>query len=92
MIGKVYKCDVCGVESSAPIRWYVLSCGETRLGIFKWDQSEADKPYSLHVCGEGHAQVYISRWFEACLCSDTKIPEVEIESNLISLSKARFGS
>ena len=68
MIGTVYKCEICGEESTSPVRWFVIHCGDTKLGVFKWDQAEADKPQSLHFCGEGHAQVYISRWFES-FCS-----------------------
>ena len=25
----------------------------------------AEAPQARHYCGEGHAQVYISRWFES---------------------------
>ncbi len=69
-----------------------MSCSDTKLAMFKWDQAEADKPHSLHVCGEGHAQVYVSRWFESCMGAEAEEPEAAVESNLISLSKARFGS
>jgi len=65
LIGTIYKCEICGLESSAPVRWFVIHCSDSKLGIFKWDHEEADKPRALHFCGEGHAQVYISRWFES---------------------------
>jgi hypothetical protein len=65
LIGTIYKCEICGLESSAPVRWFVVHCSDSRLGIFKWDAAEADKKHALHFCGEGHAQVYISRWFES---------------------------
>lgn len=65
MIGKVYKCEICGLESTAPVRWFVIQCGDTRLGVYKWDAAEAEAPHALHFCGEAHAQVYISRWFES---------------------------
>ena len=41
---------------------------DTHLTIFKWDKEEADKPHARHYCGEAHAQVYISRWFQS-FCS-----------------------
>jgi hypothetical protein len=65
LIGKIYKCEICGLESSTPVRWFVIHCSDSKLGIFKWETAEADKPHALHFCGEGHAQVYISRWFES---------------------------
>jgi hypothetical protein len=65
LIGKIYKCEICGLESSAPVRWFVIHCSDSKLGVYKWAAEEADKPHALHFCGEGHAQVYISRWFES---------------------------
>jgi hypothetical protein len=65
LIGTIYKCEICRLETSSPIRWFVIHCSDSRLGIYKWDTSEADEPRALHFCGEAHAQVYISRWFES---------------------------
>ncbi len=65
LIGTIYKCEICGLESSAPVRWFVIQCSDARLSIYKWDQVQADKAHALHFCGEGHAQVYVSRWFES---------------------------
>lgn len=65
MIGTVYKCEVCGLESSSPVRWFVIHCSDAKLSVYKWDAAQADKPHALHFCGEGHAQIYISRWFES---------------------------
>jgi hypothetical protein len=38
------------------------------LTVLKWTKEAADAPGARHYCGEGHAQVYISRWLEAA-CS-----------------------
>jgi len=65
LIGTIYKCEICGLEASSPTRWFVIHCSDSKLGVFKWDAAEADQPRALHFCGEGHAQVYISRWFES---------------------------
>ena len=65
MIDNIYKCEICGEESTAPVRWFAIHCSDANLGIYKWDKKEADKPNALHFCGESHAQVYISRWFES---------------------------
>jgi hypothetical protein len=65
MIGRVYKCEICGEESQAPVRWLVIHCNSTRLSVIKWSQEEADAAGARHYCGEAHAQVYISRWMES---------------------------
>jgi len=65
LIGTNYKCEICGEETSNPTRWFVIHCSDSKLAIYKWDTAEADQPRALHFCGEGHAQVYISRWFES---------------------------
>jgi hypothetical protein len=67
MIGKVYRCEICGIESDNPVRWMVIQCSDTQLTIFKWTDEAAGAPRARHYCGEAHAQVYISRWFGA-LC------------------------
>lgn len=72
MIGKIYKCEICGLESSAPVRWFVIHCGDTRLAVIKWDANAAEEQGALHFCGEAHAQVYISRWFES-FCSSASL-------------------
>jgi hypothetical protein len=66
-----YRCEVCGIVDSRPIRWFVIRCGETELTVHRWDTEWADAKGALHFCGEGHAQVYISRWFDS-MCSPPK--------------------
>lgn len=68
MIGTIYRCEICGLESEKPVRWIVIHCNEAQLTIYKWTQEEADKPRARHYCGERHAQVYVSRWLESA-CS-----------------------
>jgi hypothetical protein len=65
LIGTIYKCEICALESSAPIRWFVIHCSDAKLAVCKWTEEQAAKPKALHFCGEAHAQVYISRWFES---------------------------
>jgi len=68
MIGTNYKCEICGEESDNPVRWIVIQCSNTQLTIFKWTAETANAPHARHYCGEAHAQVYLSRWFES-FCS-----------------------
>ena len=65
MIDTIYRCEICGTESENPVRWIVIQCNDEQLNIFKWTQEAADAPHARHYCGERHAQVYISRWFES---------------------------
>jgi hypothetical protein len=67
VIDTVYRCEICDEESEKPVRWMVIHCSDAQLTILKWTKEAADKPHARHYCGEAHAQVYISRWFQS-LC------------------------
>jgi hypothetical protein len=62
---KEFQCEICGTTSDNPVRWFVIECGDDKLSVIKWDVAAANSPTARHFCGEGHAQVYISRWFES---------------------------
>ena len=66
-----FRCEICGLQTSDPIRWFVIKCGRFELSVFQWNAKVADSDGALHFCGEAHAQIYISRWFEAA-CSPSK--------------------
>lgn len=66
-----FRCEVCGLESSNPVRWFVIQCSNTQLTVLKWSAETASAQGARHYCGEGHAQVYISRWFES-MCTPPK--------------------
>lgn len=65
MIGTTYRCEICGEESDNPVRWIVIHCSNAQCTILKWTIEAANAPQARHYCGEAHAQVYISRWFES---------------------------
>jgi hypothetical protein len=65
MIGRSYRCEICGTEEDNPVRWIVVQCNEAQLTVFKWTKEAADSSHARHYCGEAHAQVYISRWLES---------------------------
>ena len=65
MIDSIYRCEICGTESQNPKGWIVIQCNNTQLTVFKWTKEVAEAPGARHYCGEAHAQVYISRWFES---------------------------
>ena len=67
MIDTIYRCEICAEETQHPVRWLVIQCGPEQLTVHRWSKPEAEKPGARHFCGEAHAQVYISRWFQA-LC------------------------
>lgn len=62
---KEFQCEICGIVSENPIHWFVIECGDQKLAVIKWDLTDAMSPTARHFCGEAHAQVYISRWFES---------------------------
>ncbi len=66
-----FRCEVCGTTTSSPTRWFVIQCGESQLTVFRWNSETAGAPGARHFCGEGHAQTYISRWFDS-ICSAPK--------------------
>src|ERR1700744_6569789 len=35
LIGTIYKCEICRLESASPNRWFVIHCSDSRLGIYK---------------------------------------------------------
>jgi hypothetical protein len=60
-----FRCEICGTISSNPVHWFVIHCGDSRLTVHKWDLETATAAGTRHYCGEAHAQVYISRWFNS---------------------------
>jgi len=66
-----FRCEVCGIVSSNPIHWFVILCGDAELTVHRWNSQAANAAGARHYCGEAHAQVYISRWFES-VCTPPK--------------------
>jgi len=66
-----FRCEVCGTVTSTPIHWFVIQCGSSQLTVLKWNSENANASGARHFCGEAHAQVYISRWFDS-VCSPPK--------------------
>jgi hypothetical protein len=62
---KEFRCEICGAVSENPVRWFVIECTDQKLAVIKWDLTAASSSTARHFCGEAHAQVYISRWFES---------------------------
>jgi len=62
---KEYQCEICAIVSQNPVHWFVIECGDQKLSVIKWDSTAAASPTARHFCGEAHAEVFISRWFES---------------------------
>jgi hypothetical protein len=69
---KEFQCEICGIVSDNPVHWFVIDCGGEKLCVLRWDLKAAATEGARHFCGEAHAQVYISRWFES-VCSPPKM-------------------
>jgi hypothetical protein len=66
-----FRCEVCGSVSTNPIHWFVIRCGDSNLTLYRWNSETANAPGARHYCGEAHAEVYISRWFDS-VCAPPK--------------------
>jgi hypothetical protein len=66
-----FRCEVCGLITTNPTHWFVIRCGDSDLTVYRWNSETANAPGARHYCGEAHAEVYISRWFES-VCSPPK--------------------
>jgi hypothetical protein len=60
-----FRCEVCGIVTSDPIHWFVIRCGDSELTVHRWNSGAANATGARHYCGEAHAEVYISRWFDS---------------------------
>jgi hypothetical protein len=60
-----FKCEICGIVTENPIHWFVIECGDLKLSVHKWSVEAANGAGARHFCGERHAQVFISRWFDS---------------------------
>src|ERR1700736_4005506 len=60
-----FRCDVCGLVTTNPLHWFVIRCGDFDLTVCRWNSETANAPGARHYCGEAHAEVYISRWFNS---------------------------
>ena len=60
-----YRCEICGIESTNPIHWFMIQCNSDELKVLKWNAEAASAAGARHYCGEAHAGIYISRWLEA---------------------------
>jgi hypothetical protein len=69
---KEFQCEICGIVEANPIHWFVIDCGDETLSVHKWNLAAANGPQARHFCGEAHAQVYISRWFDS-VCSPPRV-------------------
>ena len=66
-----FRCEVCGLVTTHPDHWWVIQCGSEELRVQRWDTASATAQGARHFCGEAHAQVYISRWFDS-VCTPAK--------------------
>jgi hypothetical protein len=66
-----FRCEVCGQVTNSAAHWFVIQCGDSQLTVLRWNSETANAAGARHFCGEAHAQVYISRWFDS-VCSPPK--------------------
>jgi len=74
-----FRCEICGTITSNPLHWFVIQCRESELTVLKWNLETANAAGARHFCGEAHAEVYISRWFDSA-CSPPRPDFLKSES------------
>ena len=68
-----FRCEVCGLVTTNPLHWFVIRCGDSDLTVYRWNSETANSPGARHYCGEAHAEVYISRWFDSACAAEAKL-------------------
>ncbi len=54
------------LAAESPIHWFVIQCSDAELTVHnKWNSNAVSESGVRYFCGEAHARVYISRWFES---------------------------
>ena len=66
-----FRCEVGGLLTMNSTHWFVIRCGDSELTAYRWNSESANAAGARHYCGEAHARVYISRWFES-VCTPLK--------------------
>jgi hypothetical protein len=89
MVDTIYHCEICNAESDKPVRWVVVHCDDGQLTLYKWTKEAADAPHAQHYCGESHAQVFISRWFDSICCKQKSAQGEVIEFSKKSMAEAK---
>jgi hypothetical protein len=82
-----FRCEICGIVTSNPLHWFVIHCGDSDLTVHRWSSEVAQAAGARHYCGEAHAQVYISRWFDS-VCTPPK-PDFKQPEGSHGLSRGR---
>lgn len=60
-----FFCEICGREKRSANNWFLAEAKESGLLISPWREGRAATSSVHHFCGEGHAQVFISRYLSA---------------------------
>jgi len=60
-----YYCEICGTEKTAVNNWCMAEVTVNGVLLSNWRQDRAQIPAVYHFCGEGHAQVFVSRYLSS---------------------------
>jgi hypothetical protein len=69
-----YYCEVCGTERCASRNWFIAEIAPTGLLISPWRDIRAQHSSALHLCGEAHVQVFVSRYLASPASFAGKVP------------------
>jgi len=60
-----YHCEICGSEKTAVKNWLMAEVTENGVLVSHWSENRAQTQGMHHFCGEGHAQVFVSRYLSS---------------------------
>lgn len=69
-----YYCEICKTEKRAVNNWFMAEVMPNGVLVSHWREERAQIGGMHHFCGEGHAQVFVSRYLSSPLDYATNKP------------------
>jgi hypothetical protein len=60
-----YHCEICGSEKRTVNHWLLGEVTENGVLVSVWREDRAQTMGVRHFCGEGHVQVFVSRYLSS---------------------------
>jgi hypothetical protein len=80
LIQKFY-CEICGAEKRDVNNWALAEVTEAGVLVSPWREDRAKSSAVRHICGEAHAQVFVSRYLAAPSSFKTGAPGLNAADN-----------
>jgi hypothetical protein len=80
LIHKFY-CEICGTEKRDVNNWFMAEVTSAGVLLSHWHEDRAKVSGTHHFCGEGHSQVFLSRYFASPKTYASKRRELDPSAN-----------